>query len=240
MATDLSLAYLNYESIIDMYTDGIHHMYKLHEIHGDKDGGPIRAAKGTLTENIVDAIVRLAWYEISGEVNRLNIEKRKEKIYITADYINNLTDESTQKYIEKNRNMYFYPIELDRGVKIDDQLVLGIECKAHTDNTMFRRALKDFELALKLYPKLLFCLFQLENNLGGDYGDPRKSKPLGSKRTHTLMSHAPTVKLEIITLLDGNRNAKKEIHRPQFFKKLPIENVALCVSKFRALLKSFV
>ena len=45
MATDMSLAYPDYESIVDMYTEGIHRMYKLHEIHGDKDGGPIRAAK---------------------------------------------------------------------------------------------------------------------------------------------------------------------------------------------------
>ena len=233
-------SYPDYESIIDMYTEGIHHMYKLHEIHGGKDGGPIRAAKGALTENIVDAIVHLAWYEIGDEVNRLNIEKRKEKLYIDADYVNNLTDESTRKDIERNRNGYFYPIELDRAVKIDNQLVLGVECKAYTDNTMLRRALKDFELALKLYPKLLFCIFQLENGLGGDYGDPRKLKPLGSKRTHTLMSHAPTVSLEIITLLDGKRKSDKEIHKKQFFKELSIENVALCVKKFRALLEPFV
>ncbi len=53
MAIDMSLAYPNYESIVDMYTKGIHHMYKLHEIHGEKDGGPIRAAKGALAENMV-------------------------------------------------------------------------------------------------------------------------------------------------------------------------------------------
>ena len=233
------LAYPDYESIIDLYKEGIYHMYKLHEIHGNKDEGPIRAAKGELVENMVDAIVHLAWYEIGGEVNRLNIEKQKEKIYIDANYIQHLTDEFTREYIERNRNGYFYPIELDRAVKIDNQLVLGVECKAYTDNTMFRRALKDFELALKLYPELLFCVFQLENGLGGDYGEASKLKPLGSKRTHTLMSHALKVKLEIITLLDGNRKSKRGIHKREYFKELPIENVAMCVSKFRSLLESF-
>lgn len=240
MAADMLLAYPNYESIIDMYTEGIHYMYELHEIHGDKDGGPIRAAKGELVESMVEAIVSLAWHEIDGEVNRLNIEKRKEKIYIDTDYIQSLIDESTQEYIERNRSGYFYPIELDRGIKIDDQLVLGVECKAYTDNTMFRRALKDFELALKLYPGLSFCLFQLENGLGGDYGEPCKLKPLGSKRTHTLMSHAPKVKLEITTLLNGNRDGDRPIHKRGFFKKLPVENMEVCVGKFRILLRDFV
>lgn len=103
-----------------------------------------------------------------------------------------------------------------------------------------KKALKDFELALQLYPKLLFCLFQLENALGGDYGEPCKMEHLGSKSTHTLMSHSPAVQLEIITLLSENRTTKKEIHQPQHFKELPIENVIACVRKFQKLLKPFV
>ena len=44
---------LNYESIVDMYTNGIHSMYTM-------TPGQIRGAKGDLVENIVDVIVILA------------------------------------------------------------------------------------------------------------------------------------------------------------------------------------
>jgi len=106
---------------------------------------------------------------------------------------------------------------------------------------MLKRTLKDFELIAKLlYPNLMFCVFQLENGLGGDYGQASKSEQLGSESTHTLLSHTPAVRLEIITLLDGNRKSNREIHKRKYFKELPIENVAFCVNKFRVLLKPFV
>lgn len=233
MATSNSLAYPNYESIVDLYTESIHSMYEM-------TGGQIRAAKGKLVVNLLDAIVHLAWCEMSGEVNRLEVITRRVKIPIDADYVKNLTPKSTQNYIEQNREGYIYPIELDRAVMIDEQLVLGIECKSYAENAMLKRALKDFELALKLYPKLLFCLFQLENALGGDYGEPCKMDYLGSKSTYTLMSHSPKVSLEIITLLSGNRTTKKEIHQPEHFKEFPVKNVEFCVRKFQRLLKPFL
>ncbi|MCY3723556.1 MAG: hypothetical protein OXG97_15140 [Candidatus Poribacteria bacterium] len=105
---------------------------------------------------------------------------------------------------------------------------------------MLRRTLRDFELALMTNPNLLFCLFQLENALGGDYGNPEKLEYLGSKSTHTLMSHSPTISLKIITLLDDNHLRAGSIHKPEYFKELPVKNVETCVSKFRALLEPFV
>ena len=106
---------------------------------------------------------------------------------------------------------------------------------------MFKRSLKEFELIAKLrYPELLFCIFQLENGLGGDYGEASNPKLLGSTSTHTLLSHTSIASLEIITLLDGKRNSNKPIHKPKFFKKLPEKNVATCVRKFRALLEPFL
>ena len=83
-------------------------------------------------------------------------------------------------------------------------------------------------------------MFQLENSLGGDYGDAGKLVQLGSESTHTLLSHTPEVHLEIITLLDGDRKSNREIHKPQFFKELSVENVEICVSKFCAMLEPFL
>ena len=202
--------------------------------------GKTRGAKGRLVEKLLEAIVSLAWHEIGGEVNRINIEKLRVTVPINANYVKNLIPESTRNYVVQNVDKYIFRLELDRVVEIDNRLVLAIECKAYTENTMLRRTLRDFELASIANPKLLFCLFQLENALGGDYGDPNKSEYLGSESTHTLMSHSPTVSLEIITLLDSNHHPTGLLHKPEHFKELPVENVTTCVSKFRTLLEFFV
>ena len=229
----MALLYPDYESIIDLYTERVRSMF-------GQTGGQIRGKKGKLTEILLEAIVSLAWYEMGGDAGRFNIEKRRVPIHIDENYVKNLMPESTRNYVAENVDKYIFRLELDEVVEIDNQSVLAIECKAYTENTMLRRTLKDFELVLKLYPKLRFCLFQLENSLGGDYGDPNKWEYLGSKSTHTLMSHSPTISLEIITLLDDNHGRTGSIHIPEYFKELPVKNVATCVRKFRALLEPFV
>ena len=234
METNMSLAYPNCKSIVDLYTESIHSMYEM-------TAGKIRGTKGALVENIVDAIVSLAWYEIGGEATRFDIRRQTGEITIEENYVKNLTPDTVRNHIQENRGKYVCKIVLDRAVEIDNTLVLGIECKSYIENAMLKRTLKDFELIVKLlYPKLLFCVFQLENGLGGDYGEVSKLEHLGSESTHTLLSHTPAVHLEIVTLLDGNRKSNREIHKRQYFKALPVENVESCVSKFRALLEPFV
>ena len=229
----MSLPYPDYDSIVDLYTKGIRSMYGL-------QGGQIRGKKGRLAENILEAIVSLAWHEIDGGVNRFNIKRRRVPVPINKSYVKNLIPESTRNYVEENVDEYIFRLELDKVVEIDNRFVLAIECKAFTENTMLRRTLRDFELALITNPDLRFCLFQLENSLGGDYGYPNKSEYLGSKSTHTIMSHSPEIRLEIITLLDSDHGRSGLIHIPQYFKELPVKNVATCVSKFRALLEPFL
>ncbi len=230
----MALRYPDYESIVDLYEESIYSMYNM-------TPGQIRGAKGALGENIVDAIVRLASHEIGGETNRFDVRKRTREITINEDYVQNLMSDVLRNHIHENKGRYIYKIEFDRAVEIDNDFILGIECKSYIDNAMFKRTLKDFELVVKLlYPELLFCIFQLENGLGGDYGKVSKPEHLGSESTHTLLSHTPTVHLEIITLLDGNRKSNREIHKRQYFKKLLEENVGVCVSKFRAMLEIFI
>lgn len=230
----MQLRYPDYESIVDLYTQRVRSMYGM-------TPGETRGAKGMLVENIADAIVRLAWHEVNGGAYRFNVRRQTGEIAIEEDYVKNLASESIRNHIYQNKGRYIYKIELDRAVEIDDELILGIECKSYIENAMLKRTLKDFELIAKLlYPELIFCVFQLENSLGGDYGEASKPEQLGSESTHTLLSHTPEVCLEIITLLDGDRKSNREIHKPQYFKELPVENVAVCVSKFRSLLESFV
>ena len=231
MAASHSPARPNYESIVRLYTDSIRSMYTM-------TGGQIRSAKGKLVVNLLDAIVRQAWGEM-GEPERLEIRTQRVEIPINADYVRNLTPQATKAHVEENIEGYIYRVELDRAVSIDERLVLGIECKSYTENAMLKRVLKDFELTLQRHPEMLFCVFQLENALGGDYGEPCKMDYLGSELTHTLLSHSP-VRLEIITLLNGNRTTQREIHQPDHFKALPLENVEACVKKFQRLLSLFV
>ena len=75
-----SITYPDCESIVNLYTEGIYVMYK-NKGEGEKD----RSSKGKLTESILEAIVSLAWYEIDGKGNRLNIERQLLKIPIDAD-----------------------------------------------------------------------------------------------------------------------------------------------------------
>ena len=96
---------------------------------------------------------------------------------------------------------------------------MGIECKAYTENAMFKRILVDFTL-LKQANKSLDCvLFQLESQLGGDYGKISKNIVYGSKSTHTLMSYFD-VDLAIVTLLEGERKVDRPIHKKVYSKVL--------------------
>ena len=228
------LDYPDYESIVELYTKSVQSMF-------GKKPGEIRGQKGALVENIIDAITLLAWKEIGGELPRFNVKKQSERIVINDNYVKNLPDEYIKLHIQRNKGKYICKVELDRAIEIDGKLVIGIECKSYIENAMLKRTLKDFELIEKLlYPQLIFCVFQFENGLGGDYGEVSKQVQLGSEPTHTLLSHTPTVRLEIITLLDGNRKSNREIHKPQYFKELPVENVVICVGKFREILEPFV
>lgn len=199
MAVSHPTTLANSESIVRLYTDSIRSMYTM-------TGGQIRSRKGKLVADLLDAIVRQAWHEI-GALDRLEIRRQRVEVPINADYVRTLTPESTKTHVKENIAGYIYRVELDRAVLIDERLVLGIECKSYTENAMLKRVLKDFELTLQRHPEMLFCVFQLENALGGDYGEPCKMDYLGSESTHTLLSHSP-VRLEIITLLIGRRSAK--------------------------------
>lgn len=61
----------------------------------DMTGGQVRSAKGKLVVNLLDAMVHLAWREMGGESNRLEVVTRRVKIPIDADYAKNITPDST-------------------------------------------------------------------------------------------------------------------------------------------------
>ena len=203
-------------------------------------GGVVRAGKGKLVETMAQHIVALAWREVGGIGRRLSFQDIKRyQLHVLDDYVDMLTPEVAQ-HIIRSKNQHSYWAHVDKHVFVDGELVLGIECKAYTENAMLKRILVDFRLLMSLHPGLQCCLFQLESMLGGDYAYPLTSPRLGSPGSHVLMSFFPEVKLNIVTLLEGERKVKEPIHKSKFFKSLERASVDRAIEQFGELLEPLV
>ncbi len=175
-------------------------------------GGVIRSAKGKLQEYISEEIVKIAWQNIGAKTNRLEINSKKINIPIKDSYIENIANKQVRAYILERKKDYYYGLSVDKHIFVDNQLVMGIECKNYTENAMLKRILVDFHLLKTLYPNISCYLFQLESQLGGDYSALPET-PLGSKPTHSIMSYFESVNLNIVTLLKGERNINQPTHK---------------------------
>ena len=203
-------------------------------------GGIIRAAKGKLVEAMTPHIIRLAWTDCGGQTERLSFGNVKRyQVPIQREYVHHLPSE-IRDYINQRFDQHFYRAKVDRHVFVDEEFVIGVECKSYTENAMLKRILVDFRLLKSLHPDLVCCLLQLESQLGGGYGDPLLDPQTGSPSTHTIMSYFPDVELNIITLLEGERKVDRPIHRTEFFKELDPQVLDHAIARFAALLQPFV
>ncbi|HOM05359.1 MAG TPA: restriction endonuclease, partial [Candidatus Kapabacteria bacterium] len=135
-------------------------------------------------------------------------------------------------------NDYYYGLKTDVHVSIDNKLVMGIECKAYTENAMLKRILVDFTLFKNVIPNIKCVLLQLESQLTGDYSQPRNKITYGSHSTHTLLSYFD-IDLNIITLLEGERKVDKPIHNSQYYKELKKEILENGIEVIKNLLSEF-
>lgn len=187
-------------------------------------GGVIRSMKGKLQEYITQQLIEIAWvHELQQASRRLNINSDKIPIPLRLDYLERVPA-YLKRYIESHIDKYCYRLSVDKHAFVDNKFVLGIECKAYTENAMIKRIMVDFMLLKTKYPNLKCYLFQLESQLTGDYSE-LKEKPLGSTATHSIMSYFETVDLNILTLIKGERKVDRPINKPQFFK--PLEMASL-------------
>lgn len=199
-------------------------------------GGLIRATKGKLQEHITEELIRISWDELGGDKKKLKINSSKVKIPIKNKYVDNLKDNVVKKYLKENITSYFFNASVDKQIFINKKFVVGIECKAYTENAMIKRILVDFTLLKTKFPKLKCFLFQLESQLGGDYSE-LKEITYGSKSAHTLMSYFENVDLQILTFLKGERKIDKPIHKN--FKPLPKKSLIKAVEILKKSLKEF-
>lgn len=202
-------------------------------------GGIIRAGKGKLVESIAKHMVEIAWDKINGDPTRLSFRKSPYKIPIKIDYVKKIKDSEIKKYILNNIDNFYYTFKTDVHVSIDDNMVMGIECKAYTENAMIKRILVDFTLLKSILPRVKCVLVQLESQLNGDYCKPLSTIIFGSKSTHTLMSYFD-IDLNIITLLEGERSVYKPIHKSDYYKELKKEILEMGINKISTILKEYV
>ncbi len=199
-------------------------------------GGMIRAGKGLLVESLAKRLIEITWNEIGGDADKLSLNKQTVKIPLNKNYIERVKQKQVRDYITENIKNFYYTLKTDVHVYIDGKFVIGIECKAYTENAMLKRILVDFTLLKSVFPELNCVLFQLESQLGGDYSDIFKDITYGSYSTHTLMSYFD-IDLHIVTLLEGERKLDKPIHKECYFKELKQQSVLKAVELFKELLK---
>lgn len=213
--------------------------------HADDDdggrayGGTVRAAKGMLVEGMARNLVEVAWQELKGNPERISFVKETIRIPLKPEYLKRVKPKEVAKYIKSHIEKYFYGHRADVHVNIDGKFVLGIECKAFTENAMFKRILVDFTLLREAFPKLKCVLIQLESQLTGDYSQPLNPIIYGSPSTHTLLSHFD-VDINIITLLEGERKVDAPIHKLEYFKEMTEPALQKAVNTLKELLAEFV
>jgi len=202
-------------------------------------GGMVRSGKGELVEDITQKIVRIAWRNLGGDQERISFEKGTIKVPIKRDYIDKLEDEEVRQYILDNINKYTYQLKTDVRVCIDKKFVIGIECKAYTENAMMKRIMVDFMFLKGAHPNVQAVLLQLESQLGGDYSNIFQEVTMGSRPTHTIMSYFD-VNLLIITLIEGDRKVDQPIHKKETFKGLKEQSIIKAVQTFEDLLRQHI
>ena len=116
-----------------------------------------------------------------------------------------------------------------------------LEFKAYTEATMWKRCLMDASLVKSSYPKesvYTICMFESQ------FGKVRNKKVFKdvSYSAHSLVSYMQdmnlTPKININILMDGQRNPKKNIANPKFFKYANPDKIANAYNFFTNFLKS--
>ena len=158
--------------------------------------------------------------ELTKDPKRLSVNSNKIRIPIKLEYVETIRNREVQDYILANIQRYYYGLSVDKHVFIDGKMILGIECKAYTENAMIKRILVDFHLLKIKIPNLLCYLFQLESQLDGDYSRETKNQR-GSAPAVALMSHFPNVDLRTITLF----SPAKRVDKYRFPRELTVDKL---------------
>ena len=201
-------------------------------------GGIIRATKGKLLEELCKDLLRIAWDELGGRASDIEFSDVTIPIPLKKEYIETIKSPEVRKWIKDNYNDFVFKAQVDVHVMIRGSFVLGIECKAYTENAMLKRILVDFTLLKSKFPELKCGLLQFESQLTGDYSQIDKKIIYGSHSSHTLMSYFD-VDLNIMTLIKGERKVDEPIHKAEFFKPLEYASTERIIERMKELLADY-
>lgn len=208
------------DECIDLYNQVVKDVErKASQSSGRAYGGVVRASKGELVEKLAEKLIKAAWLVNHNSEDGLSLnDQKKFEIPIKRDYIKRIPDKEIRDYIRQNVENYCLQHGADIHVYVNREFVLAVECKAFTENAMFKRILVDSFLLKTRFPNLRFALVQLESQLTGDYSELNEVT-YGSRSTHTLLSYFD-VDIKIFTLLKGERKVDEPIHKPDYYKPL--------------------
>ncbi|MGR4001500.1 MAG: hypothetical protein OD811_06940 [Alphaproteobacteria bacterium] len=210
---------------------------------GRATGGTQRAVKKELVEDIGKRLVEATWVANGYLKGELDFRTQKYPIPAQENYIERIL-ENAHSSEERNalrrvitsRN---YLLNQDISVYRKEDFVLSVECKAFAENAMLKRIMVDAWLMkhalISRFPRLKFVLVQLENQMGGDYGEVNKPRKFGSPQSHAIMSYFD-VELHIITLLEGKREVNRPIHKAEYFKPLKEGPLMVAVQQLQKLI----
>lgn len=203
------------EDIKEFYDKSIRKTQRLYADRRSRDtAGGVRHTKGDIVEEITRELIRIAWSRISNDQNRLKIDRRKV-------VIDNDKDPEA-----------LYRISQDIHVYVDDEFRISIECKSYTEVAMYKRILVDASLLKAKVPAIKnFYVVQLENFMGGDYSTVIDAK--GSPSVKALNHFFPELNIKVLTLLDGDRDIKKPIHKPEYYKSLNNDRLNYAIDQFQ-------
>ena len=197
-------------------------------------GGTLRSVKGSLVERLARKLAAIASQQSETVGVPLEFRKGKHRIPMNPEYISRIPYVAVRQHVLENFDDYSYGLGCDVQCYYGDEFRLSIECKAYTEVAMLKRILVDSSLLKGVYPSLRFALFQLESQLGGDYSE-LSHPPMGSTSAHTVMSNFG-VNIEVITLLAGERNVQRPIHKEEYYKPLTIPALETAVEQLVRLL----
>lgn len=211
---------------------------KARKMKGRAYGGIVRSIIGKFVQNsIAKELILIAWSALGGGSSRILFSTSKIKIPIKKNYIERIKNQKVKEFILNNIDKCNYKQKTDLHVFIDNKFVMGVECKAYTENAMMKRILVDFTLLREACPDLVCVLFQLESQLGGDYSQ-LKDITLGSFSTHTLLSFF-NINIHIITMFVGERKVDQPIHKLKYYKPLTKESLYRAIQTFAKLLEKY-
>ena len=193
--------------------------------------GKNRHEKGATVTHVFSYIINEAIEKTKSKIKLITSETdlpEEEKILLPVIDVSDSYIKEYKLNFDEQEKKKGYKCQYDGFLLSGKKIEMFLEFKAYTEATMWKRCLIDASLVKSTYPKdstYTICMFESQ------IGSIRKKKVLKdvSYSAHSLKSYMQdknlTPKIYIHNLMDGQRNPKKNIANPKYFKYANPEKV---------------